>query len=177
MAHQSCNLCHLIFPHLDQLLHRIHLSTAAMGQVEIPIITSEVRDHLANERTFLSALKMSLSLALVAIVCYLDLRLNRTVVQDQPLDDRPVVHDKSRLTFALAYIFLSMSLLSIIAATIHYFRTQRRYIKRIGLVKEHWFISATLAAVGVAILLANGLLLLDERHANGRPAWLHWTPF
>ncbi|ORY78153.1 hypothetical protein BCR37DRAFT_394661 [Protomyces lactucae-debilis] len=141
--------------------------------MDIPVLTSEVRDHLANERTFLSALKMSLSLALVSFVCFLDVRLNRTSAAaldgDTSLSQahtphRPMVHDRSKLTSLLAFGFLFMSLLSMFSACLNYFRTQNRYIKHIGIVRDHWFVNASIAMVGVGMLLANGLLLFEERN-------------
>lgn len=92
-----------------------------------PNETSDTRDHCANERTFLSWLRLSIYMSVVsaAIILSFHLKSDPTAIERQIA--RPV---------GLLFWFLSLTCL--ISGLANYLRTVRKYAQRSALVQTGW---------------------------------------
>ena len=88
---------------------------------------STTRDHLANERTFLSWLRLSIYMAIVSIAIIISFHL-----KNQP----SAIEKKVALPFGLIFWVLSLACLSSGAA--NYVRTSRGYAEGRALVQSGW---------------------------------------
>jgi len=88
---------------------------------------SDARDHCANERTFLSWLRLSIYLALVAMAIVISFRLKH---QPTPLEQR--------VSLPLGLIFWFVSLACLASGLAKYVKTVTQYSRRRALVQSGW---------------------------------------
>jgi len=100
------------------------LLTHPLAPLLIPNNASDARDHLANERTFLSWLRLGVFMAVVSVAIILSFHLKQ---QPTPLE--------RRVALPLGLIFWLLSLSCVGLGTVNYVRCIRGYAKRRALVQ------------------------------------------
>ena len=116
------------------LSHRLNTTTAIpflawplFGSLLFPNLASDCRDHCANERTFLSWLRLSTYLAVVAVAIVISFHLKH---QPTPLE--------LRISLPVGIVFWVLSLASLASGLANYIRTITRYSRRQALVQSGW---------------------------------------
>ena|SRR5579871_3735064 len=89
--------------------------------------TSDARDHCANERTFLSWLRLAVYMAIVSVAIVVSFHL-----QNQPT----AIEKQMALPFGIVFWLLSLACLA--AGLANYLRTVTRYSRRAALVQSGW---------------------------------------
>ncbi|KAG5988956.1 hypothetical protein E4U54_004485 [Claviceps lovelessii] len=89
--------------------------------------TSDARDHCANERTFLSHLRLSIFMAVLSLAITLSFHLNH-----QPSDL------ERRMAKPLGAIFWVLSLLMLVLGLANYIQTVNKYGRRAAIVQTGW---------------------------------------
>lgn len=92
-----------------------------------PNESSDARDHLANERTFLSWLRLSVYMAIVAVAIVLSFHLK----------NEPSAIEK-RIAVPVGLIFWILSFASLVNGCANYVKTVTKYGRREALVQSGW---------------------------------------
>jgi uncharacterized membrane protein YidH (DUF202 family) len=105
----------------------LFLARPLLGALIFENSASDARDHLANERTFLSWLRLSIYLAVVssAIVVSFHLRSAPTTLE-------------RRLALPLGLVFWCMSLACLVSGFSIYVTTVAKYGRKVALVQSGW---------------------------------------
>ncbi|CAK7268853.1 hypothetical protein SEPCBS119000_003272 [Sporothrix epigloea] len=103
--------------------------------------SSDVRDGLANERTFLSHLRLSVTMAVVAVAVVLSFHLKS---QPSPLE--------LRVARPLGILFWLLSVLTLLVGVTNYIVTVNKYSRRLAIVQSGWKTQSIMGAVALAIL-------------------------
>ena len=98
-----------------------------MGPLLFENEQSDARDHCANERTFLSWLRLSIYMAIVSVAIVVSFHL-----QNQPT----AIEKRLALPFGIIFWFLSLACLA--SGLANYLRTVTRYSRRAALVQSGW---------------------------------------
>ncbi|ERS97742.1 hypothetical protein HMPREF1624_05913 [Sporothrix schenckii ATCC 58251] len=114
--------------------------------------SSDARDGLANERTFLSYLRLSVTMAVVAVAIVLSFHLKN---QPSPLE--------LRMARPLGIIFWLLSVLTLFVGVANYIKTVNKYSRRQAIVQSGWKTQSIMAAVALAILGSCVTLLVINR--------------
>jgi uncharacterized membrane protein YidH (DUF202 family) len=117
--------------------------------------TSDARDHCANERTFLSWLRLSVYMAVVAVAIFVNFHLKS---QPSSLE--------RRLSHPLGIIFWVLSLACLATGLAIYMQTVTKYARRRALVQTGMKTQMVFAVVTVAIIAACALFLGAEVQAS-----------
>jgi uncharacterized membrane protein YidH (DUF202 family) len=114
----------------------------------IPNTNSDARDHLANERTFLSWLRLATYLAIVSVAVLINFHLR---------------HQPSRLerhvSLPLGLVFWCLALTALVAGVAKYVRTVSRYAHGQALVQSGVKTQVLFGVVSTAIVAACVLFL------------------
>ncbi|RMZ84848.1 hypothetical protein DV737_g1007, partial [Chaetothyriales sp. CBS 132003] len=122
-------------------------------------VSSDARDHCANERTFLAWLRISIYLAIVAVAILVNFHLKR---QPSELEQR--------LSLPLGIIFGLLSAASLTTGVGIYMRTVTKYAHRRAMVQHGIKTQAVFAVLTLAIMGSCGLFLgVDALEARSRP--------
>ncbi|KAE8348605.1 hypothetical protein BDV28DRAFT_84489 [Aspergillus coremiiformis] len=130
----------LVDEHLEDN-HHIFLSRPLLGALLFENVTSDARDHCANERTFLSWLRLSMYLAVVSVAIIISFHFH----------GGPTGLER-RMALPLGIIFWVLSLACLINGFANYVRTVRKYSRKAALVQSGWKTQVTFTVVGTAIL-------------------------
>ncbi|KAF7505571.1 hypothetical protein GJ744_000651 [Endocarpon pusillum] len=103
---------------------KLFFSTPFTAPLLIPNSSSDVRDHLANERTFLSWLRLGIYLAVVSIAILINFHLKH----------QPSALEK-KISMPLGIIFWFLALTSLVSGFANYVRTVAKYARRDALVQ------------------------------------------
>jgi len=124
------------------------VKTPIMGSLLFDNTTSDARDHCANERTFLSWLRLATYMAItsVAIVTSFHLKSKPT-----PLE--------LRMAIPFGVIFWILSLACLAAGFANYCKTIIKYSRRMALVQSGWKTELIFTVAAVAIIVACIILL------------------
>lgn len=117
--------------------------------------SSNARDHCANERTFLSLLRLSVYLAVVSLA----------ILTSYHLKHQPSELER-KISIPLGVIFFVLSLASLAAGWMNYVRTVVRYAKKAAIVQRGALNELLFIIVGVAIIAACILMLGAEAKAR-----------
>lgn len=98
-----------------------------LAPLVFPNESSDARDHCANERTFLSWLRLSMYLAVVSVAIVISFHL-KTKPSELEL----------RMALPLGCIFWVLSLACLASGMANYVRTVTRYSRRAALVQSGW---------------------------------------
>lgn len=134
---------------------KLFLSTPFNAPLLIPNASSDVRDHLANERTFLSWLRMSIYLAVVSIAILVNFHLKH---QPSPIE--------KKVSMPLGFIFWFLALVSLVSGFANYVRTVAKYARKDALVQSGLKTQAIFGIVSGAIVAAC-ILFLGIEAAGG----------
>ncbi|KAK4156528.1 hypothetical protein C8A00DRAFT_41009 [Chaetomidium leptoderma] len=102
---------------------------------------SDCRDHCANERTFLSYLRLSIYMSIVAVAIVLSFHLRKTA-SDMEL----------RMAKPLGAIFWVLSVSCLGVGIANYTKTVNKYSRRAAIVQSGWKTQAVMAAIASCIV-------------------------
>ncbi|KAL2009346.1 hypothetical protein VTN00DRAFT_7540 [Thermoascus crustaceus] len=119
----------------------VFLSRPLSGALLFENEASDARDHCANERTFLSWLRLSIYLSIVscAIIISFHLRTQPTGIE-------------RRVAFPLGIVFWVMSLACLVSGFSIYVRTVTKYSKKAALVQSGWKTQVVFTVVATVII-------------------------
>lgn len=103
--------------------------------------SSDARDHCANERTFLSYLRLSIYMAVVSIAITVSFHLKN---EPSPLE--------LRMAKPLGTIFWALSVMTLFAGVGNYITTVNQYSKRAAIVQIGWKTHAILTITAMCII-------------------------
>ncbi|KAK0715720.1 hypothetical protein B0H67DRAFT_490207, partial [Lasiosphaeris hirsuta] len=122
--------------------------------------SSDCRDHCANERTFLSYLRLSIYMAIVSVAIVLSFHLRQTA-SDIEL----------RLAMPLGGIFWVLSVACLGVGVSNYINTVNKYSRRAAIVQTGWKTQIIMAIIALCIIASCVTLLvinrLNERSDSG----------
>ncbi|KAH9865773.1 hypothetical protein J1614_009360, partial [Plenodomus biglobosus] len=119
-----------------------------LGVLLFDNVSSDARDHAANERTFLSWLKLSVYMSIVAVAIVLSFHLK---TKPSALEHR--------VALPLGVMFWILSLACLISGLSNYINTVSRYSKRRALVQSGWKTQVIFTVVSTSIVAACVLFL------------------
>ncbi|KAI0387855.1 hypothetical protein F5Y04DRAFT_286817 [Hypomontagnella monticulosa] len=112
-----------------------------LGPLLVENESSDTRDHCANERTFLSYLRLSVYMAIVSIAIVLSFHL-----KSQPS------HLELRMAQPLGIIFWLLSLACLILGFGNYIKTLDKYSKKVAIVQTGWRTQSIMSLVALSII-------------------------
>ncbi|KAF1816778.1 hypothetical protein P152DRAFT_453398 [Eremomyces bilateralis CBS 781.70] len=132
----------------NSLERSIFLDRPLFGPLLFENKDSDARDNCANERTFLSWLRLSVYMSIVAVAIVISFHL-----KTQPSD----IELRLSLPFGLVFWFLSLACL--VSGAANYIKTVTRYSQRQALVQSGWKTQLVFTIVSAAIVAACVLFL------------------
>ncbi|KAK3390381.1 hypothetical protein B0H63DRAFT_112972 [Podospora didyma] len=111
--------------------------------------TSDCRDHCANERTFLSYLRLSIYLSIVSVAIVLSFHLRQEATETELRMAKPL---------GAVFWVLSMSCLGVGVA--NYIKTVNKYSRRKAIVQHGWKTQMIMGTVALSIVGACVTLLV-----------------
>ena len=121
-----------------------------------PNDSSDARDHCANERTFLSWLRLSIYMSVVSVAIVISFHLK----------SQPTSIEK-RLALPVGLIFWFLSLACLASGFANYAKTVAKYGRRQALVQSGWKTQVVFTIVACAIVAAC-VLFLSTNAASSR---------
>lgn len=118
-------------------------------------MSSDARDHCANERTFLSWLRLSVFLTVVSVAIYINFHLKH----------QPTQLERS-LSQPLGIIFWILAMVCLVSGVANYMKTVTKYANRRALVQSGIKTQFVSLFVATAIIVACGLFLGSEAQAS-----------
>jgi uncharacterized membrane protein YidH (DUF202 family) len=131
----------------------IFLTRPYLGALLFENSASDARDHCANERTFLSWLRLSMYLGIVSVALIISFNFK---AQPTPLE--------RRMALPMGIIFWVLSLVSLSNGLANYVRTVKKYSRKAALVQSGWKTQLTFIVVGGVILGSCIVLLVTDAH-------------
>jgi uncharacterized membrane protein YidH (DUF202 family) len=138
---------------------KLFLALPFYAPLLFPNVSSNARDHCANERTFLSWLRISVYLAVVSIAILINFHLKH---QPTPLE--------KKVSFPLGIAFWIISLACLVNGFANYMRTVAKYARRRALVQSGIKTQIVFGVVAIAIIAACAVFLGVEAEAKGLTA-------
>ena len=132
--------------------HHILFSRPLLGALLFENATSDARDHCANERTFLSWLRMSMYLAIVSLAIIISFHFR----------EQPSALERN-MALPLGIIFWLLSLTCLANGFANYTRTVMKYSRKAALVQSGWKTQVVFTVVGTVILGSCILFLSTNR--------------
>ncbi|KAF2202729.1 hypothetical protein GQ43DRAFT_391503 [Delitschia confertaspora ATCC 74209] len=126
----------------------VFLERPLLGTLLFENNASDARDHAANERTFLSWLRLSVYMAVVAVAIVINFHL-----RSEPTD----LERRTALPFGI--IFWVLSVACLISGLANYIKTVTKFSTRAALVQAGWKTQIVFTVVATAIVAACVLLL------------------
>ncbi|KAI1142366.1 hypothetical protein F5Y05DRAFT_224301 [Hypoxylon sp. FL0543] len=120
-----------------------------LGPLLVQNDTSDTRDHCANERTFLSYLRLSVYMAVVAVAIVLSFHLKS---QPSPLE--------LRLARPLGIVFWLLSLTCLVLGFGNYIKTLDKYSKKVAIVQTGWRTQSIMSLIALSIVGTCVILLV-----------------
>ncbi|KAH6676719.1 hypothetical protein B0J14DRAFT_561000 [Halenospora varia] len=111
------------------------------GPLLFPNTNSDARDHCANERTFLSYLRLSIYMSVVAIAIVMSFHL-----KTQPS------RFELRMAKPLGIIFWCLSVACLALGLGNYMKTVNKYSRRTAIVQTGWKTQSILTVVAISIV-------------------------
>ncbi|KAK1831398.1 hypothetical protein QBC39DRAFT_259064 [Podospora conica] len=102
---------------------------------------SDCRDHCANERTFLSYLRLSIYMAIVSVAIILSFHLRKTATEIE-----------LRMAKPLGAIFWVLSVACLGVGMANYINTVNKYSRRAAMVQTGWKTQSVMAIVALSIV-------------------------
>lgn len=112
-----------------------------LGALLFDNVSSDARDHAANERTFLAWLKLSVYMAIVSVAIVLSFHLK----------SEPSALER-KFALPLGIIFWMLSLACLVSGLSNYIKTVSRYCQRAALVQSGWKTQVVFTIVSTAIV-------------------------
>ncbi len=127
---------------------RLFLSHPLYSPLLFPNVSSDARDHCANERTFLSWLRLSVYLAVVSVAIFINFHIKH----------QPTLLEE-RTSFPLGIIFWLLAIACLASGFANYVRTVAKYARRRALVQSGVKTQIIFGVVAAAIVAACGVFL------------------
>lgn len=118
-------------------------------------VSSDARDHCANERTFLSWLRLAVYMAIVSVAIFINFHLKH---QPTPLEQS--------MSRPLGIVFWLLSLACLASGMANYMKTVTKYAGRRALVQSGIKTQVIFGVVATAIIAACALFLGAEAQAT-----------
>ncbi|KAA6407742.1 MAG: DUF202 domain-containing protein [Lasallia pustulata] len=129
----------------------VFLAQPLLGPLLFINESSDARDHCANERTFLSWLKLSIYMAIVSVAILVTFHLK----------SQPTALEK-RTSTPLGVIFWLAALASLANGFANYINTVKKYSRKQALVQSGWKTKLVFLVVSSAIIAACILFLSTD---------------
>ncbi|KAL3454330.1 hypothetical protein BJX65DRAFT_351 [Aspergillus insuetus] len=142
----------LVEEHLESNSH-IFLTRPYLGALLFENAASDARDHCANERTFLSWLRLSMYLGIVSIALIISFHFQSA----------PSALER-RMSLPMGIIFWVLALVSLVNGLANYIITVKKYSRKAALVQSGWKTQVTFLVVGGVILGSCIVLLVTDAH-------------
>lgn len=123
-----------------------------------PNESSDARDHAANERTYLSFLRLAVYLAVVSVAIFINFHLKH---EPTPLE--------MRLSHPLGFIFWALALACLAAGFANYIKTVAKYARKAAIVQSGLKTQLVFGVVSCAIIAACGVFLAAEAQRSSLP--------
>jgi uncharacterized membrane protein YidH (DUF202 family) len=133
----------------------LFLSRPLYAPLLFPNISSDARDHCANERTFLSWLRLAVYLAVVSVAILINFHLKHKTTELE-----------ERLSHPLGLIFFVLSLACLASGFANYIRTIAKYARRQALVQTGAKTQMIFGVVATSIVAACAVFLGAEVQAR-----------
>ncbi|EMR61642.1 hypothetical protein MGN70_014289 [Eutypa lata] len=111
--------------------------------------SSDARDHCANERTFLSYLRLSIYMAILAVAITLSFHL-----KSRPSDV------ELRMALPLGLVFWVLAVACLAMGLGNYIKTVNKYSRRAALVQTGWRTQSIISLIAIAIIATCVVLLV-----------------
>lgn len=134
----------------------LFLSRPLYAPLLFPNISSDARDHCANERTFLSWLRLAVYLAVVSVAILINFHLKHKTTELE-----------ERLSHPLGLIFFVLSLACLASGFANYIRTIAKYARRQALVQTGAKTQMIFGVVATSIIAACAVFLGAEVQSRG----------
>ncbi|KAM0797140.1 hypothetical protein BDR22DRAFT_492994 [Usnea florida] len=121
----------------------LFLSRPIFAPLLFPNESSDARDHCANERTFLSWLRLSIYMAVVSVAIVISFHLK----------SQPTSIEK-RIALPVGLIFWLLSIACLASGLANYVSTVTKYSRRQALVQSGWKTQVVFTIVACAIVAA-----------------------
>ncbi|KAI1806211.1 hypothetical protein F4811DRAFT_171991 [Daldinia bambusicola] len=155
----SCTCCCGI-PSLAELSRPVEVGDSSYGSNVFwkwPILgpllveneSSDTRDHCANERTFLSYLRLSVYMAVVAVAIVLSFHLK----------SRPSELEL-RMAQPLGIVFWLLSLSCLVLGFGNYIKTMDKYSRKVAIVQTGWRTQSIMSLISLSIVGTCVILLV-----------------
>jgi len=131
--------------------------TPLLGPLLFDNVTSDARDHCANERTFLSWLRLSMYMAIVSVAIIISFHLKH---QPTKLE--------LRMALPLGIIFWLLSLACLVSGASTYVRTVIRYSRRSAMVQSGWKTEMVFTVVATSIVAVCVLFLSTSSSSKSK---------
>ena len=138
---------------------KLFLALPFYAPLLFPNVSSDARDHCANERTFLSWLRLSVYLSVVSVAILINFHLKH----------QPTRLEK-QVSFPLGIIFWVLSLACLTNGFSNYIRTVAKYARRRALVQSGLKTQIVFGVVATAIIAACAVFLGVEAQAENMRA-------
>lgn len=130
---------------------KLFLTRPLYAPLLFPNEASDARDHAANERTFLSYLRLAVYLAVVSVAVFINFHLKHA---PPPIE--------VRISHPLGFIFWFLALACLAAGFANYVRTVAKYARRAALVQSGLKTQIVFGVVSTAIIAACGVFIAAE---------------
>lgn len=127
----------------------IYLASPILGPLLFANNDSDARDHSANERTFLSWLRLSMYLSVVACAIILSFHLRSEPTRLERLTALPV-----------GILFWLLSMASLCSGFAIYLQTMTKYSRKLALVQSGWK-TQTVVLVVACVIIGTCVFLLS----------------
>ncbi|KAG7287853.1 hypothetical protein NEMBOFW57_007370 [Staphylotrichum longicolle] len=134
------------------ILENVFCLPPILGSLLFDNESSDCRDHCANERTFLSYLRLSIYMSIVAVAIVLSFHLRKTA-SDIEL----------RMAKPLGAIFWALSVSCLGVGIANYLKTVNKYSRRAAIVQSGWKTQAVMGAIASCIVGSCITLLVVNR--------------
>jgi len=138
-----------------QTSRRLVLSRPLLGPFLFDNTDSDARDHCANERTFLSYLRLSLYMTIVSVAIVISFHLKTSPTEFE-----------LRLAKPLGIVFWCLSLCCLVLGFGNYVKTVERYGRRAAIVQHGWKTQSILITIAISIV-GVCILFLATRSTKG----------
>lgn len=145
----------IVSEHLDSPTH-IFLQRPLLGALIFDNESSDARDHCANERTFLSWVRLSMYLSIVSVAIIISFHFH-----SQPTSA------ERRMALPLGVIFWVLSLACLSNGFANYVITVRKYSSRRALVQYGWKTQLVFTVVAFVILASCMVFLGTNPNKSG----------
>jgi len=134
---------------------QLFLSRPLYAPLLFPNVSSDARDHCANERTFLSWLRLAIYLAVVSVAILINFHLKHQTTKLE-----------QRLSRPLGLVFFVLSLACLASGFANYIKTVAKYARRRALVQSGVKTQMVFGVVATAIIAACAVFLGAEVQAS-----------